>query len=100
MARLRGLDQPDKAQVNRLHEELAKLSGQSALSDKSKECWKMDYDDDFSVLRSGVDKGSRVTNWIKLCIGILEWELWKKHKVCSLFFVSLYQVRVASGWDI
>ena len=87
MARLRGLEPPDVAQVKRLREELSKLSGQAGLDKDSLRPWDSAYDDDLAVLRSGVGKGSRLTNWMKLGIGILRWELWGRRKVCCFMIL-------------
>ncbi|KAF4456276.1 putative beta-glucosidase [Fusarium austroafricanum] len=67
-------------QVKRLREELARMGAQSRFPNESVDCWDSVYDDDLAVLRSGVGKGSRVSNWIKLGIGILQWEFGARKK--------------------
>lgn len=81
MGQLRSLESPGAEQMRSLREELARMAAQSRFPKESMECWDSVHDDDFAVLRSGADKGSRVSNWIKLGIGILQWELRARRKV-------------------
>ncbi|KAF4462493.1 hypothetical protein FALBO_10697 [Fusarium albosuccineum] len=80
--KLKEYKSPDAEQVRHVREELARMAAQSRFP-KDKEsmaCWDTAHDDDFAVVRSGADKGNRVSNWIKLCIGILQWEFWVRKK--------------------
>ncbi|KAF5007202.1 hypothetical protein FDECE_6464 [Fusarium decemcellulare] len=78
---LRSLESPDSEQVRRLREELARKTVLSSFPKESTACWDSVHDDDFVVVRGGADKGSRVSNWIKLCIGILQWEFWERKQI-------------------
>lgn len=82
VSRLRTLEPPDSVQVQNLRQELAKLVEQKRVIGKSMESWDSAHDDDLIVLRNGADKPSKLTNWIKLGIGVLRWELWTRKQVC------------------
>jgi hypothetical protein len=93
MAHLRNLEPPGPEHVKRLRRELDKLVSQSLLPEDATMCWEEANDDDFVVLRSGVDNGGRLNTWIRLGIEIFKWELWGRHKACffaCLRFLSTY----------
>ncbi|KAK3295251.1 uncharacterized protein B0H64DRAFT_143298 [Chaetomium fimeti] len=83
MAHLRNLEPPGPDHIKRLRRELDTLASQSLLPEEATVCWEAANDDDFVVLRSGVDNGGRLNTWIRLGIEILKWELWGRHKATT-----------------
>ncbi|KXJ85477.1 hypothetical protein Micbo1qcDRAFT_237478 [Microdochium bolleyi] len=82
-AKLRSLEAPSGEDVAKLRRELHARKVDETAGSLVSQSWEAENDDDFVTIRVAGEKGSRVSNWIRLAVGLLKWEFVDRHKALT-----------------
>lgn len=74
VGQVKGLDLPDTRDITHLQDIRFQHSRRSDVPLEATSYWDRENDDDFVILRTEAEKGSRMNFWLKFIIAMIKWQ--------------------------